>query len=565
MQLILGATGVSLLAACSPSAPSSPPTSAPKAETKPTAPPAPAAESKPGAPPQPTAAAAKPAGEAAKPVAAPATPATRVEGLTNASLRVATTGEAPTLDWHFTTVAATFSLAWNVYETLVSLDREFNPKPMLADSWDVSPDGLSYTFKLRRGIRFHNDKEMKAEDVVASLTRWGELSQSAATFKPRLTSLVARDDQTVEIQLNRRYASLLVTLGQFSQAAAIMPKELVEQAGKEKLTQFVGTGPYRFDEWKPDVHIKLTRYDGYQPRPEPKSALSGALVPHVKDVYFVAQPDRGARLSALLAGDVDIAKDLSLDQAGTLGSRPGVKSQVQELYRYPYIGFNFRQSPSDTLTFRQAVACAVDSKAIMEPLAAPEFWKLNPTFQALSRWATDAGNDFYNVNDPDRARRLLKEAGYTGQQVVFLSNRDDPVIDKPAQVLTRQLEAVGINVSLEANDTATWVSRRGKPDGWQIFQSWSFAQPDPGNHPFFSGRFDGGFNSPEVNALRDQFQEEVTPDAQVRAWQKIETQVWKELPMVKTGGDLVGLHGLRENVSGWDTYVDLIIPGLKKG
>ncbi len=573
LRAAVGVSGLMLLSACAPTPPPAPtaapakPAEAPKPTTSTGSGQAeaakPAAPAKPAEAPKPTEA-PKPAAEAPKPAAAPAAPAPKPAGLTDASLRVATTGESPTLDWHFTTVAATFSLAWNIYETLVALDREFNTKPMLADSWEISPDGLTYTFKLRRGVRFHNDKEMKAEDVVASLNRWGELSQAAATFKPRLTSLVAKDDYTVEIKLNRRYASLLVTLAQFSQAAAIMPKEVVEKAGKEKSTEFIGTGPYRFEEWKPDVHIKLTRYDGYKPRSEEKSALAGALVPYIKDVYFVGQPDRSARLSALLAGDVDIAKELSLDQLNTLKSRPGVTAQVQQIYYYPYIGFNFREAPSNDLKFRQAVAAAVDSKAIMEPLAPPEFWKLHPTFQALSRWATDAGKDVYNQNNPAKAKQLLVESGYAGQPVAILTNRDNPVTDKSAQVLAQQLKNVGVNIVLEANDTATYVSRRGKPEGWGIFQSASFALPDPGNHPFFSGRFDGGFNSPAVNALRDQFQEEVAFEAQYKMWEKIETQVWSELPMIKTGGDLVGLHGLRDNVTGWDTYVDLIIPGLRK-
>jgi peptide/nickel transport system substrate-binding protein len=506
-----------------------------------------------------------PAGGAA-PTAAPAVkPAME---LSNASIRVATAGDPPTLDYHFTTASLTHITGWNIFEKLLSLDQNYAPKPMLADSWEISPDGLTYTFYLRKGVKFHNEKELKAEDVVASLKRWGSISTTGGQLFSAVKSLDAKDDYTVVFQLARKYGSLLSNLAYYAQAPVIMPREIAEKAGKERIADvkdIIGTGPYQVVEWKPDVHLKLTRFEGYKPRPEPPDGESGAHVPIIKDVFFIGQPDTSARLSGLLAGDYDFAMNLSADQYATLQGRADVKTQLLKPYYYPVLVHNQKVPPCDNLKFRQAVNAALNCRAIMEPLGPPEFWRLDPSYMPFGRWWSDAGKEFYNQNNPDKARQLLKEAGYNGEQLIYMTTRQYDFIDKPGQVITQQLQAVGLNVVNEVLDWATLVSRRGKESGWHFFTTGWTMPNDPSLYPFLpcAGKWPGFYCNPKVDELLQKFQDEITFEGQKKVWDEIQAQFWFDSHLIKTG-DYFGLYAMRSNVDGWNGFIDLMIPNLRK-
>ena len=201
----------------------------------------------------------------------------------------------------------------------------------------------------------------------------------------------------------------------------------------------------------------------------------------------------------------------------------------------------------------------------MTPFGPNDLWKLSSSFEALTRWATDAGKGVYNQNDPAKAKQLLQEAGYKGEPIGLIFASDDVTSNKAAQALIPQLRNIGINVNPEGTDGATFVARRSnKEERWTLWQGWSVAQPDPANHAFFGGSFDGGFKSNAIDALRTEFQEALGFDAQYKVWEKMEAQVWAELPMIKNGGDLTGLIGTRSNITGWNDFFDLIVTGLQK-
>src|SRR2546426_11278280 len=143
-------------------------------------------------------------------------------------LKVGNLGEPPTLDAHWTTATITEVLAQHIYEGLYSLDARSQPIPMLAEGMPaVSKDGLTYTFKLRQGIKFHNGKEMTSADVVASLNRWGAQSTYGKTLYARVAEVRAVDKYTVEMKLKEKTAIVLIALAIPNNAAAIYPKEIV--------------------------------------------------------------------------------------------------------------------------------------------------------------------------------------------------------------------------------------------------------------------------------------------------------------------------------------------------
>src|SRR2546430_13349801 len=184
-------------------------------------------------------------------------------------LRVGNLGEPPALDAHWTTASITETLTNHVYEGLYSLDASNRPTAMLAESNTVSKDGLTYTFKLRQGIKFHNGKEMTSEDVVPSLARWGKQSIYGKALFAQVADWRAVDTYTVEMKLKEKSAIVLISLALPNNFGAIYRKEIVRKFPAEvKANDWVRTGPFKLVESKPDPHIRMVRFDDYTPRNE---------------------------------------------------------------------------------------------------------------------------------------------------------------------------------------------------------------------------------------------------------------------------------------------------------
>ena len=188
-------------------------------------------------------------------------------------LKVASIGEPPTLDIPMSTATLVYEIMWHVNESLFTYDKGFNPVPLLAESHAVTDKGLRHTITLRKGVKFHNGKEMTSADVVPSLRRWGRVASIGRSLWKYVESVDAKDPYTVVISLKQPSASLIYGLSE--PHAAIYPKESIEAAGEGQLKEFIGTGPYRFVEHRPDRHIKLARFKDYSARAEPPSGFGG--------------------------------------------------------------------------------------------------------------------------------------------------------------------------------------------------------------------------------------------------------------------------------------------------
>jgi peptide/nickel transport system substrate-binding protein len=157
-------------------------------------------------------------------------------------------------------------LANHVFEGLYALDEAYRPIPMLADGMpNVSKDGLTYTIKLRKGVKFHNGKEMTSDDVVASLVRWSKRSVYGKSLFAQVVDFKAVDKSTVELKLKEKSAIVLVSLAVPNNMGAIYPKEIADKfPPDQRATEWVGTGPFKIVEWKPDQYIRMTRFDDYK-------------------------------------------------------------------------------------------------------------------------------------------------------------------------------------------------------------------------------------------------------------------------------------------------------------
>src|SRR5688572_10393881 len=220
------------------------------------------------------------------------------------ALNLAMIGEPPTLDVQSTPADLVCIIMQHVYETLYTFDANANLVPMLAEGMPkVSADGKLYGITLRKGVKLHGGRELDAEDVVASLKRWMEVSPRGKSVSAQVESLAAKGPLSVEIALKSAYAPLLAQLAMPSGMAAIMAKETIAQPLKE----FVGTGPYQFKERRPDQYVLLARFNDYSARKEPASGYGGKRVASVDELRFVPVPNANTRVEGALAGQFHYA------------------------------------------------------------------------------------------------------------------------------------------------------------------------------------------------------------------------------------------------------------------
>lgn len=369
---------------------------------------------------------------------------------TGGTLKIAINAQPPTLDPHVTTATATYELARNIFETLVTLNSKYQAVPMLAESVNQSEDGKTYTFNLRKGVKFHNGKEMKAEDVVASMNKWMAISSRGKTVLKGGT-FEAKDEYTVVLNLPNPVVGVLETLAGAAQFAAIMPKELVDAAGPDGVKEYIGTGPFKMAEWKQDQYIHLTKYDQYSALDTPADGLAGKKEALVDEIFFNIVTDGSTRLAGIQTGEYDGAIWLPRDNYEQLKSMPNVKTSI-DFYGGHYIIFNKKKGVFSDVKMRQAVNAALDMDEIMlGTFANKDFYRLDHALMYKEQvdWYSEAGKELYNQKDAEKAKSLMQEAGYNGEEIRILTSRDYDHVYNASVVVKEQLEKIGMKVKLE--------------------------------------------------------------------------------------------------------------------
>lgn len=378
------------------------------------------------------------------------------------------------LDIQYTTAYLTEVIAWHVFEPLFTYDENYQIVPMLADRYEVSADGKRYTIHLRQGVSFHDGSELTADDVVASLNRWLDLSQVGGSYiKPILESMVAADRYTVEIQLSETSGLLLSALAQPVQMAAIYPKRVVDQWPDQPVEEFVGTGPFRFVEWRPNQYVRLERFDGYAARDEDADGYGGRRVAYVDEIRFIPVPEVSTRMSGVQTGTYDIATDITTDLYDLVAAQPNLVPVVVQPYGWPVAIFNKKAGIMADVRIRRAFLAALDMDEIMAgTFGNPLFYRVDPSLMFQEQpWWSDAGSEYYNQKNPELAKQLLAEAGYNGEPVRWVTSLQYDWAFRPALIATEQLQKAGFNIELQVVDWATVFARRSNPDLYDVFST----------------------------------------------------------------------------------------------
>lgn len=473
-------------------------------------------------------------------------------------LRAAMQTNPPTLDPHKTTTTATQQIACHVFEPLIAFDESFIPQPVLLGSWEVATDDLSYTLYLREGVKFHNGKPLTAEDVKASLERIIDISPVSGYYEG-VSGIEVLDDLTLQVNLDKPM-NLVAAMTIQVTWQAIMPKEFAESREELRVGQLIGTGPYKLVEWQPDVYIKLVRFEDYTPVDAPASGFVGEKVAYFDEVLFIPVKEVGARIAGLETGEYDYAEALPIETLETIRANPQLVAHVVKPQWELGWELNHKEPPMDNPKFRQALLAALDMDFIVSTVAMNnhDFYSVNPglRYGPWSAWYTETGGKYYNQGNPERARELLEEAGYSGEEIVLLSNRDYYWMYRNTLAAAACLERAGIRVKIEFSD---WPSQIGKAltlKGWHINQTgWS-----PQEEPL---RFKGslmcgapyayGYCNPEMDRLLEELAKPATFEERKLIWEQLQLLFYEDVAHIHFGY-IFGLEATRAELQGYNPW-----------
>jgi peptide/nickel transport system substrate-binding protein len=463
-------------------------------------------------------------------------------------LKAAMIGEPPTLDTHTTTATIAYQIGWHVFETLYTYDRQYQPIPHLAEGHTVSDGGRRYTITLRKGVKFHNGKDLAASDAAASLTRWGRLHTTGKTMFKTIEAVEAKDPLTLVIHLKEPSGSLLYALA--SPYLAIHPKGVMDAAAAsdQPVKEFIGTGPFRFVEHKPDRHIRLARFKEYAARSEPADGHGGKRTAWVDEIHFLPVPEVAVRVAGLESGEYHFAQTLKADQYDRLKGNAKLELPIVKPAGWITAAPNHKAGVMTNRKVRQAMQAVLDMDPIM--LAAvghKAFFRVDGSlyFPEQGLFHTPTGVTGYNLKNKERARALLKDAGYAGQPIRWITTKEYDYMYNSALIARQQMEEVGFKVDLQVLDWATVVQRRSKPELWDVFTTGITFSPDPALTSNLQCNWPGWWCHEEKERLLAEMVREGDPRKRRAIIERIQAVFYEDVGRIKMG-DFFTLYGTRD-------------------
>jgi peptide/nickel transport system substrate-binding protein len=395
------------------------------------------------------------------------------------TLRLVPHADLSIIDPHFSGVYITRNFGYLVYDTLLALDHEFQPQPQMVDSWQISDDKLTYTFRLRDGLKFHDGRPVRSADAVASLKRWGQRNDTyGQPLLAEASAIETIDDRQFRIVLKSGFPVLEALATMTTPTPFILPERLAQTDPYTQITEVDGSGPFRFvrEEWQPGHKAVYIRNPDYMPRAEPLDNLAGGKAAKVDRVEWLYIPEAVTAVQALETGEVDYLENAPNDYAAALAKYPDITVRG-----YPgFIGttrFNHLYPPFDNVKMRQAVLAVADQHDYMAAMAGdPANWRTCFSVYSCEGAETDEddGGILSGPRDWDRAKRLVAEAGYKGERIVVIDPADIAQLHAEALVTEQLFKKLGFNVELATSEWGTAIKRINVKEpidqgGWSVF------------------------------------------------------------------------------------------------
>jgi peptide/nickel transport system substrate-binding protein len=371
-----------------------------------------------------------------------------------------------------------------IYDTLFGIDADLVPQMQMVEAWEMSEDQLTYHFRLRPGLGWHDGTPVTAEDCVYSIRRWAARDGAGQHMFLRVRDLVVDDDRTFRIILNEPYGMVIDAFAKTSTPLCYMMRKVDALTDpNEQITNTIGSGPFRFvaDEWVPGSKVVYVKNHDYVPRDEPPSGMAGGKVVHLDRVEWLAMPDAQTAISAIMAGEIDLYETPPSDLLPILQGNPNIRTEViSRLGNVGVMRLNHLHPPFDDVRARRAMLALLRQEDFMQVIIGnPEYYRIcGSAFTCGSPMENDAATGWETTSDIETAKRLFAESGYDGRPVVILQPTDIPILNNAALVTAQFLRQADINVELAASDWGAVVTRRAvkapvAEGGWNIFVTWA--------------------------------------------------------------------------------------------
>ena len=361
------------------------------------------------------------------------------------ALNFALSGNPDTLDPHATAGTLTFQTIRSVYDTLIEPDADGKLVPALAERWEVSPDNLTWTFSLRKGVKFHNGDDLTSADVKATFERIRspEIASPKAGEFEAITDIDTPDLYTVVFHLSEPYAPLLSSMA--SGWGAILPKSLIG-SDHDFGSIPVGTGPFKFVEWMRDSRILFQKNPDYWMAGYPKLDM----------VVVNIVIERAVQVQALLAGELDAIYNVNTEDVPILQANRAVSVERNLTALVMVLAMNTSRAPLSDIRVRQAINYAIDKQTALDIVYGGG--KVVGTFMDYSDYYYEDFTDLYPY-EPDSAIALLDEAGIGSDTVLemALPQNFEPHV-RAGELYQEMLKKVGLKVELRLVDWSTWLS-----------------------------------------------------------------------------------------------------------
>lgn len=389
---------------------------------------------------------------------------------------------------------------YNIYETLTKINEDGAVSPLLADSWTASPDLKTYTFKLRKGVKFHNGEPFDSAAVKFSFERNAvatSTNKDKSLFQ-NFESVATPDADTVVLTLKNSEPNLPFVLGQAS-GSIVEPK-----SAPTNVTQPVGTGPYQLGAWAKGSSITLNKWADYR--------NAAAIKLSKVTIRFISDP--AAQAAALLSGDVDAFPRIATRVVAQFKADPRFTVLIGGSKAKTIVAINHRKKPLDDVRVRRAILAAIDRKALIDGAVEGFGTPIGSFYTPGSLGYVDTTG--INPYDPEKAKKLLAEAGVTTPLELSLKLPPPPYARQGGEIVASQLAKVGIVAKIENVEWAQWLSQVFAGNGPHNFDLTIVSHVEPFDLvKITEPDYYLGYNNDAFNALYKQIVS--TPDEAARA------------------------------------------------
>ena len=441
-----------------------------------------------------------------------------------------------------------------VFDTLFGMDSQYRIQPQMVGGARIEDDHRAWDLTLREGLLFHDGEPVLARDCVASIRRWAARDGLGSLLLKTTDELSAPDDRTIRFRLKKPFPRLPYALGKTSTPmCGMMPERLAKTDPFKQITELVGSGPFRFkaDERVSGSQAVYERFDRYQPRAKGTAGwTAGPKIAVFDRVEWKTIPDEGTAAAALQAGEVDWWEIPTNDLLPALQKSGHVQVEIKD--RTGVIGFlkmNCLQPPFDNPGVRRALLGAFDQADFVAAIAGgdPKMGRTGVgVFCPETELATDVGLEVLTrPRDYAKVKAMLKDAGYSGENVAMMVATDTPYRKAMGDVGVDAMQQAGMKVDYQAVDWGTAVVRRENrgpvaKGGWSgLFTTLSGLdlQNPTGNAFRLSGEtgWFGWASSPAIEQLRGEWLDAEDLETQQRIAQDIQRQWWIDVPHIPIG------------------------------